>query len=332
VRELETPAARAAGVFFMSHFYDHEVEACPFSIAWATMDKWASGVTASHVEELCVVVGDEPFIPFSQREGFSPLPAQLKLGEVSNEFRRLIDYYVGLEVERVTFSGNIRGEWVRVAQDFHVHFCKRNANEFHSRASMLRVEVESITEKARFEVLFDFVEFFLRHPRCSDELREDLASAFKTARAAYRVVDNQVVAIGTDEQAAAYEAAVQATEDTGAKAARQHLVAAGSALRHDDWAGSIRESIHAVEAMVRMIAPDEKTLGPALSELEKRGHLHAGLKKAFTVLYGYSSDEEGVRHALVFNENPKVDEADALFMLGACASFVSYLIARTVEL
>ncbi|HAE28382.1 MAG TPA: hypothetical protein DCG58_14560, partial [Hyphomonas adhaerens] len=45
-------------------------------------------------------------------------------------------------------------------------------------------------------------------------------------------------------------------------------------------------------------------------------------------LYGYTSDEEGVRHALVFNEKSTVDEVDALFMLGACASFVSYLLAR----
>jgi hypothetical protein len=43
----------------------------------------------------------------------------------------------------------------------------------------------------------------------------------------------------------------------------------------------------------------------------------------------YTSDEEGVRHALVFGDEAQVDEADALFMLGACASFVSYLLARS---
>jgi hypothetical protein len=35
-----------------------------------------------------------------------------------------------------------------------------------------------------------------------------------------------------------------------------------------------------------------------------------------------------VRHALVFGDEAQVDEADALFMLGACASFVSYLLTR----
>lgn len=72
------------------------------------------------------------------------------------------------------------------------------------------------------------------------------------------------------------------------------------------------------------LAPATKTLGV----LEQHGHLHGGLKAAFSKLYGYSSDEEGVRHALVFGNEAQVDEANALFMLGACASFVSYLLAR----
>jgi hypothetical protein len=52
------------------------------------------------------------------------------------------------------------------------------------------------------------------------------------------------------------------------------------------------------------------------------------MKGAFQKLYGYTSDENGIRHASVFDPKAKVDETDALFMLGACASFVSYLLAR----
>jgi hypothetical protein len=108
------------------------------------------------------------------------------------------------------------------------------------------------------------------------------------------------------------------------------LITAGSALRNSDWAGSIRESIHAVEAIALRLAPDAKNdLSKALAKLETKRHLHGGLKAAFASLYGYTSDEKGVRHALVFKDEAQVDEADALFMLGACASFVSYLLARS---
>ena len=106
------------------------------------------------------------------------------------------------------------------------------------------------------------------------------------------------------------------------------LVGAAKKLADSDWVGSVRDSIHAVEATALNLAPGE-TLGPALAELEKRGNLHGGLKRAFGALYGFTSDKKtGVRHANVFGEDETVDEADALFMLGACASFVSYLIAR----
>lgn len=111
--------------------------------------------------------------------------------------------------------------------------------------------------------------------------------------------------------------------------ARKHLVNAAEALRKGDWSGSVRESIHAVESVATALAPGDGTLGAALKTIEKRGHLHGALKAAFEKLYGYSSDEKGVRHALVFDDRAKVDEADALFMLGACASFISYLLSRS---
>jgi hypothetical protein len=37
---------------------------------------------------------------------------------------------------------------------------------------------------------------------------------------------------------------------------------------------------------------------------------------------------KGVRHALIADGESPVDETDALYMLGACAAFVSYLINK----
>jgi hypothetical protein len=174
------------------------------------------------------------------------------------------------------------------------------------------------------------VEVLVRHPKCSAEFKRDLTEAFVTARAAYRVFDNRyIAAIGTEEQAAAFECAVTEAEAKNATGARKHLIDAGVALRNADWPGSVRESIHAVESVAVRVATGTNTLGDALKVVEQKGHLHGGLKAAFGALYGYASDERGVRHAKVFDQaEAQVDEADAVFMLGACASFVSYLLAR----
>jgi hypothetical protein len=273
----------------------------------------------------------DAYIPFSQRTGLTPVPPQLQLGEVSTELRRLIDYGIDKEVRRAEKHGYGRscfeGKWLGFAMDFHVKFLKQSASSFENSGYIIRGKLESLVGKGSIGLLFDLVEFFVRHPDCSGALKSDLASAFVTAKAAYRIVDGLVVAIGSEHQAQAFENAVSTTESVGASAARQHLINAGLELRHGNWADSVRESIHSVESMARMIEPRADTLGPALKALETKGYIHGSLKAAFEKLYGYTNDEGGIRHALL-DDQARVDEADALFMLGVCASFVSYLISR----
>jgi hypothetical protein len=75
-------------------------------------------------------------------------------------------------------------------------------------------------------------------------------------------------------------------------------------------------------------------LNSALDRLESKAKIHNRLKHGFTNLYGYTNDENGIRHPLLDDGPANVDETDAIFMIGACAAFVSYLIgkARTASL
>ena len=70
-----------------------------------------------------------------------------------------------------------------------------------------------------------------------------------------------------------------------------------------------------------------KGLGPALTTLEKSITIHPALKRGFLSIYGYTSDQEGIRHA-IHEGKVEVDVTDAAFMFGACASFVTYLINK----
>jgi hypothetical protein len=110
----------------------------------------------------------------------------------------------------------------------------------------------------------------------------------------------------------------------------EHL---GSALDHlsskvnPDYRNSIKESISAVEAMARVVTGDQKaTLGDALKTLETRGALHPAMKEAFSKMYGYTSNAEGIRHALVSESN--VTQADARYFLVVCSAFVNLLKAQ----
>ena len=126
----------------------------------------------------------------------------------------------------------------------------------------------------------------------------------------------------------ALEKALAETQASGLSGARTHLRLATDSILADQYAQSVRESIHAVEAVAVLLAPGAKTLGVALGKLETAGVIHEAMKRGFSALYGCTSDERGIRHSLLDQDAARVDEAEAQFMLGACAAFVNYLIAK----
>lgn len=82
--------------------------------------------------------------------------------------------------------------------------------------------------------------------------------------------------------------------------------------------------------MCALITGQQKSdLNAALRELERRVGLHGALKSAFNSLYGFTSDSNGIRHALLDETNLTFD--DAKFMLVTCSAFVNYLKVRNGE-
>jgi len=79
-----------------------------------------------------------------------------------------------------------------------------------------------------------------------------------------------------------------------------------------------------VESTCQIITKKGKaTLPDALKVLEKDHKLHSALKDGFIKLYGYTSDKDGIRHAM--SEEPDLDSADAKYFLMSCTSFINYL-------
>ena len=97
-----------------------------------------------------------------------------------------------------------------------------------------------------------------------------------------------------------------------------------------DYENSIKESISAVETICEIITGTkgkEATLGNMLKKLEDNGvKIHKGLKSAFNILYGYTSDANGIRHAGDIG-GPSSTFEEAKFMLIVCCAFVNYLTA-----
>ena len=63
--------------------------------------------------------------------------------------------------------------------------------------------------------------------------------------------------------------------------------------------------------------------------LKEKTGLHKALRAGFIKLYGYTCDEEGIRHCIM--DEPNVGLAEAKYMLVACSAFVHFLIMKADE-
>ncbi|MBV3415699.1 hypothetical protein KSW27_00120 [Holdemanella biformis] len=139
----------------------------------------------------------------------------------------------------------------------------------------------------------------------------------------YRIINNQVVNITTEEEINEIEKAMDSVFDS----VNDHFEKALSFYsdrKNPDYKNSIKESISAVESMCCIICGKKVELGKALGKLEKNGiYIHGAMKNGFQALYGYASDESGIRHGGI--EDKEVTEEDAKFMLVTCSAFVNYL-------
>jgi hypothetical protein len=156
-----------------------------------------------------------------------------------------------------------------------------------------------------------------------------ISQILRDCRSPYRVVDDEILCpIGSDEAAETVTKAFVDLKAGGLAGGREHLKSASDELSDGNFAASVRESIHAVESVVKVLEPSGD-FSKALARLEAKTNIHGALKKGFLAIYGFTSDEQGIRHPLLDKDAAAVDEADAMFMIGACSAFVSYLIDKS---
>ena len=184
--------------------------------------------------------------------------------------------------------------------------------------------------------VYDLIEFI-----ANEDFRSPSGDKFITLcnkllereRSAYRFIGTRIAEIASEEEVDEIEEVLQSTDSLQPVAS--HMKQALDLLadrKSPDYRNSIKESVSAVEAMCNLVASSPTaTLGQALNTLdkEKAVDIHPALKSAFQKLYGYTSDADGIRHALL--KESHLDFEDAKFMLVSCSAFINYLKAKTAK-
>lgn len=263
---------------------------------------------------------------FSERHGFVAASRVVQTDDMNDALRTSI--WNALDEHLFSSRGFIDGSRDREAGmiEFSTYlwrdyFKKRIDSRPDYEYQMLN-EIRTYFFKCRWYEVYDFTEFTVGgYPYLADEVNKML----EREMSGFRIIDGVVTPITSEDEIKAIDTALQ--DDDIAPAARSHL---RQALLHlsnrdaPDYRNSIKESVSAVESICKVVAGKEKaTLGDALGVIEKKQHLHAALKGAFAKLYGYTSDDGGIRHAML--EEPDLSLADALFFLVSCSAFINYL-------
>jgi hypothetical protein len=270
-------------------------------------------------------------LTFEQAEGIDPLPSQLKRTEVSAELRAVLWNYIHGRLQatanRETYY-YVGKPWKEVLKNVHVFRDHLPVDEFSTRLNDASETVKRVFTAGNYAKIYGWLQFVIEQ-KPTQEFAKTIDNILRYCRSPYRVIDGEVICpVGSDTDAETITKAFVELKAAGLAGSKEHLKSAVAELTAGNFADSVRESIHAVESAVRVLEPSGD-FSKALSKLEQKTNIHGALKKGFLALYGFSSDEQGIRHPLLEKAAPAVDEADAMFMIGACSAFLSYLVNKS---
>jgi hypothetical protein len=281
---------------------------------------------------------DRTRISFAEAEGKAKFPAILSWGQIDQRLRSALwtPFYLFLDEHmeynpyddgpayslREPASSMMRREFV-----LHRHRFISDYEESFSRTAYID-NWSDFFKKSDYIAIFDFVTFTVRDHDCPATLVDRIADALDEPFSPYRLsVEAKTIfpAIGESETKA-LERDIKLAFSSPFSGSKAHIQSALNALGEGDYRSTVRESIHAVESAVKDFTGDTgATLSKAVKSLVGEEGVHKALADAFDKLYAYTSDEKGIRHALVFGNNEKVGLDEAAFFLSACTAFVGFL-------
>jgi hypothetical protein len=220
--------------------------------------------------------------------------------------------------------------WARATKDIYQNFLKRPVDEIPYYDHERREKLKPLFMEARWFQVYNLLEFVLPRTGAYRGLRADYSGNVNAILAremsGYRWIAGALSPITSADELASVTAA--ASVRTGYEGVATHIGTAAALLgkRPDpDLRNSIKESISAVESAVKLVTGENSGgIDKALAVIEKRGTLHPAFKSALSKLYGYTSDKDGVRHAIL--EQSSVTFGEAKFMLVACSAFVNLVL------
>jgi hypothetical protein len=229
----------------------------------------------------------------------------------------------------------VRSDWEGFVLKLWRDFLKNKVDEIPYHPSKIQESVKFWFLKAQWYEIYDLLEFVagMEDSIDTNEFKSACNSLLEKELSGYRFGGNEIAPITNKIEVGEIEQAIEVAGEKRLEGVRKHLESALTKLsdrKNPDYRNSIKESISAVESLCKIISKDPKaTLGQALKKIEDTVGLHPALKNGFSSIYGYTSDEGGIRHAMI--DESTCDFDDAKYMLVSCSAFINYLIMKATK-
>ena len=265
---------------------------------------------------------------FSERKGLKPVSEIIQIDSMTEALRNsLWNTLDGALWSTAGFIYRQHGhpEIEALSRSLWFHYFKKPIDSRPDRVGKILAVIREYFFSCAWNEVYDFLEFIVsERERSTPRLAEVLNVLLERELSGYRFVAGQLADITSQEEIKMIEEAARDSRFAGVSAHIDRALELYADREHPDFRNSIKESISAVESIARLLSGSDKaTLGDALKAIEKSGQLHPALKDGFLKLYGYTSDEQGIRHAML--DEPNLTAADARYFLVSCSSFVNYL-------
>lgn len=266
---------------------------------------------------------------FSETYGYKPIKTVMQFDSMDADLRiglwnGLAIYYLG-EMKTIKSFPYVTKSLVALITILWINFFIAPIDAIPQNPPKAYEEIKKRFFSFAWYEVYDFVQFVVNElgnkdfiTYCNQVLEREVS--------AWRFVGKKIAPITSKEEITAIEEALKVP-----RSLRPVAIHLNSALdfmldrKSPDYRNSIKESISAVESTCTLLAGAKKAdLTQALKVMKKKGiRLHPALEQAFTKLYAYASDADGIRHALL--DEPDLYLEDAKFMLVSCAAFINYL-------
>jgi hypothetical protein len=269
---------------------------------------------------------------FSERYKFKPIREAIQIDSIDAALRNSLWSFLQLYIwDSVVTDRYTGGSFFDMNESIYNLFLQLWLNHFKLPVDTLRDNWIDTCEWLRerfFEFkwyeVYDFIEFVAcNYPLQNKKNFIDACNqSMERECSAYRFVDRIITRITDEEEVESIEQALKKSKGP----VRTHLQTALEKLSNrekPDYRNSIKESISAVESLVENALGAKGTLGKLTKKLEEDAGLHPALAKALNNLYGYTSDADGIRHAI--HESEQLSFEDAKFFLVICSAFANLI-------